>query len=78
MHGQQNVKNWLHYVTKEEGFYDRGNEKVFGPYDAITHKMSVCLQLIYQYGSVTWQYACLCEHCEQGGRIYCLDCEIYF
>ena len=40
--------------------------------------MSVRLQLIYQYGSMAWQYACLCENCEQGGPSYCLDGEIYF
>jgi hypothetical protein len=32
---------WLHYVIKEEGFYDCGDEKVFGLHDAIIHKMSV-------------------------------------
>jgi hypothetical protein len=34
--------NWLHYVIKE-GFYDRGDEKVFGLHDAIIHKISVGL-----------------------------------
>jgi hypothetical protein len=33
---------------------------------------------VYQYGQVAWQYARLCDRCEQGGPIYCLNCDRYF
>jgi hypothetical protein len=44
--------NWLHYVIKE-GFYDRGDEKIFRLHDAIIHKMSARLQLM-SIGMFQW------------------------